>query len=264
MIKVAIINLKGGVGKSVTACNLALGIPRQRPGSRVLVVDLDKQANTTKFFRRHNDRLPDTGDVLLQPEAVKDALRHTDWSGVDLLPASMGLLRANREVQMDCLHAQQNRLAKALALVEESYDLCLMDCPPDIDMATINALCAADEILIPVDCDEWALDGLSEIISQIARIREGLNPKLHLLGCLVTMYTRTNDALRTVEDLVGTGLPVFRTVIHRSTAVRDAKRCHQPVFTYKPRSAPALDYLALADELLQAVSIADTQKEDVK
>lgn len=251
MKTIAIINLKGGVGKSVTACNVALALPHLRPGTRVLVVDLDKQANTTKFFRRHDERLMDVGDVLLRPEDVTKAIRRTDWEAVDILPASMALLSANRQVQMDCTRRQQDRLKRALDLVAERYDCCLMDCPPDIDMATINALCAAREVIIPVDCDEWALDGLGEIVDQVQVVQEGLNPELHLLGCLVTMYTRTNDALRTVEDLVGTGLPVFKTVIRRSTAVRDAKRAHLPVWQYKPRSAPAGDYLDLTRELLE-------------
>ena len=245
-----------------STCNVALGIPHLMPDAKILVVDLDKQANSTKFFERHDDRLMDVGDVLLHPEDVNKAIRHTKWSQVDILPASMALLSANRQVQMDCTRRQQDRLTRALNMVADRYDYCLMDCPPDIDMATINALCAADYVIIPVDCDKWALDGLSEIVDQVQVIQEGLNPQLHLLGCLITMYTRTNDAVRTVEDLVGTGLPVFKTAIRRSTAVRDAKRAHLPVFTYKPRSAPAGDYLALTRELLQAVSGVDTKKED--
>lgn len=259
MKTIAIINLKGGVGKSITAINVACELPIQQPGARVLVVDLDKQANTTKFFDRLDYDKPSAADLLTGPaENVDNAIRETDFSGVDLIPANMKMLLANKMVLMDCARRQQDRLAKALALVSGGYDYCILDCPPDIDMAAINALCAADYVIIPIDCDEWALDGLAQITRQIDTVREEYNPRLTLLGCLVTKYTRTRYAHETVSKLADTGLPVFTSVIRYTTKVKQAKAAHKPVTRFCPRSPAALDYIRLTKEILQKVS--DTER----
>ena len=162
MKTVAMINLKGGVGKSVTACNLAIdltvvdNIPR-----RVLVVDLDKQANTSKFFERFGYDRPCAAELLtdfgMNTQAV---IRQTGYKGLDIIPANMRLLTANKAALMDCMHRQHDRLKNRLAQKKDEYSYCVIDCPPDIDMAVINALVAADYVIVPMDCDEWAIDGL--------------------------------------------------------------------------------------------------------
>lgn len=258
MIKIAIINLKGGVGKSVTTCNVSALLPELKPDTKVLVVDLDKQANTTKFFQQLNYDVPAVSDVLLRPQAVTLAITDTPVPNVSLLPANMMLLTANRQVLMDCTQRQQDRLARALEIVESGFDYCLMDCPPDIDMATINALCAADWVIIPVDCDEWALDGLNEILDQIDSVERAFNPNLALLGVLVTKFTRTNHAVDAVKQLNAmTGLPVFKTGIRQSTVVQAAKAAHLPIHKYAPNAPAAEDYRKLAQEI---VSILDTKE----
>lgn len=261
MKTIAIINLKGGVGKSITAINVACELPSQQPGARVLVVDLDKQANTTKFFDRLDYDKPSAADLLTGPaESVRSTIRDTGFSGVSLIPANMQLLLANKMVLMDCIRRQQDRLAKALARVSGEYDYCILDCPPDIDMAAINALCAADDVIIPIDCDEWALDGLAQITLQIDTVRQEYNPRLALLGCLVTKYTRTRYAHDTVAKLAYTGLPVFSSVIRYTTKVKQAKAAHKPVTQFCPRSPAALDYVRLTKEIIQKVSGVDTER----
>ena len=141
-MRICIINLKGGVGKSVTAINLADCFARR--GRRVLVVDLDKQANTTKYYNRLDYQAADVGDVLTRKSSIPMAMRGTEEKDITLLPANMSLLNANREIMLDTLYPQQSRLRDALEEVEGLFDVVLMDCPPDLDMGAINALCAAD------------------------------------------------------------------------------------------------------------------------
>lgn len=257
MKKIVIINLKGGVGKSVTACNLGVLIPMQLPKERMLVVDLDKQANTSKFFDRWDYKLPAVDQVLINPGSILDAIRETGFDRVDILPANMRLLTANRMVLMDCTQRQQDRLTRALAQVETAYDWCIMDCPPDIDMATINALCAADWVIIPVDCDEWALDGLDEIVEQIRVVQDQFNPGLQILGCLITRFARTNHSVRNVQGLAAKGLPVFSVGIRQSIKLAEAKAAHKPVQLYSPGCPVAHDYRNLCNEI---VSKLDTQE----
>ena len=167
MINIAVINLKGGVGKSVTTCNLAAQLAAEQYS--VLVVDVDKQGNTSKFFKRCDYEQPSLAEVLLGSAWASDAIVETSLTCVDLLPADMRMLKANRNILMDVTEPQQYRLRDALRKVAANYCYCLMDCPPDLDMGSINALCAADWVIIPVDCDEWACDGMAEILDQIGR-----------------------------------------------------------------------------------------------
>ena len=161
MISIAIINLKGGVGKSVTACNLAAELAAK--SKSVLVVDLDKQGNTSKFFGVAGYDRPCVASVLLGVAMVRDAIVETAIPAVALLPCDMRMLKANREMIQDT-GPRQFYLRNRLEPVEGKYDYCLMDCPPDLDMGSINALTAADWVIIPVDCDEWACDGMRDTV----------------------------------------------------------------------------------------------------
>ena len=166
MSKIAIINLKGGVGKSVTACNLAciLGWKYTR---RVLAVDLDKQANTTKFFKCFDPEQKSMADVLTMDSTLSSVIRHMDpifdypeFTNVDVAPSCMNMIFANQRLTLETMRPRHDRLSRALREYSSEYDYCIMDCPPDIDMATVNALVCADWVIIPVDCGEWAMDGL--------------------------------------------------------------------------------------------------------
>lgn len=218
MQKIAIINLKGGVGKSVTACNLAciLGQMHER---HVLAMDLDKQANTSKFFKTFDPGISTVAEVML-----------------------------------DVTRPQHNRLRKALNGIADKYDYCILDCPPDIDMATINALVAADWVIVPVDCDEWAFDGLFEIMEQVDAVRENYNPGIKVMGILATKYTRgtySEKVLVQLDQLDKMHYPVFRAEdgsvlrIDYSVKVKEAKTEHLPIYCY--RVPASTEYRQLAD-----------------
>ena len=256
MATIAIINLKGGVGKSVTACNLAC-ILSGIYGRRVLVMDLDKQANTSKFFKRFSDTADTMGDVLELRVKLPDVIQQTDFSGVDIAPSNMSMLLANKNVMYDVRRPQADRLKNALEPLRNDYDYCIFDCPPDIDMATINALVAADYVIIPVDCDEWALDGLAEIMDQVRDIQHGYNHKLAVMGVLATKYDRGRYSTKTINQLVNLDIPTFRAddgaVLHIDSSVRvkESKAFHRPLYQYAPKCRPAAQYKTLAEKVMQ-------------
>lgn len=259
MIKIAVINLKGGVGKSVTTCNLAAQLAAEQYS--VLVVDVDKQGNTSKFFKRCDYEQPSLAEVLLGSAWASDAIVETSLPCVDLLPADMRMLKANRNILMDVTEPQQYRLRDALRKVAANYCYCLMDCPPDLDMGSINALCAADWVIIPVDCDEWACDGMAEILDQIARVQMYYNPHLKILGVLLTKYRNTKYADGVITHLAQMGVPLLHTAIRYTVRVSEAKSAHLPLRAYKQNCTAALDYADLAREIVEKVSTADTREE---
>ena len=259
MIKIAVINLKGGVGKSVTTCNLAAQLAAEQYS--VLVVDVDKQGNTSKFFKRCDYEQPSLAEVLLGSAWASDAIVDTSLPCVDLLPADMRMLKANRNILMDVTEPQQYRLRDALRKVAANYCYCLMDCPPDLDMGSINALCAADWVIIPVDCDEWACDGMAEILDQIARVQMYYNPHLKILGVLMTKYRNTKYADGVITHLAQMGVPLLHTAIRYTVRVSEAKSAHLPLRAYKQNCTAALDYADLAREIIEKVSTADTREE---
>ena len=259
MINIAVINLKGGVGKSVTTCNLAAQLAAEQYS--VLVVDVDKQGNTSKFFKRCDYDQPSLAEVLLGSAWASDAIVDTSLPCVDLLPADMRMLKANRNILMDVTEPQQYRLRDALRKVAANYCYCLMDCPPDLDMGSINALCAADWVIIPVDCDEWACDGMAEILDQIARVQMYYNPHLKILGVLLTKYRNTKYADGVITHLAQMGVPLLHTAIRYTVRVSEAKSAHLPLRAYKQNCTAALDYADLAREIIEKVSTADTREE---
>jgi chromosome partitioning protein len=251
MNKIAIINLKGGVGKSVTACNLAC-ILAELHSRRVLVMDLDKQANSTKFFNRFSDTTDTMGDVLELRVKLPDVIRHTDFPGVDIAPSNMTMLLANKNVMFDVRRPQADRLKNALEPLRSEYDYCIFDCPPDIDMATINALVAADWVIIPVDCDEWALDGLAEIMDQVRDVQHGYNSQLEVMGVLATKYDRGRYSMQTVNQIANLPIPAFRNEdgsvmrINYSVKVKEAKAAHKPLHRHTPNIPSSAQYKQLA------------------
>lgn len=261
MDKIAIINLKGGVGKSVTACNLAAELAAK--SKSVLVVDLDKQGNTSKFFGVLDYDSPSVAEVMLGEDDILAAIvKGVDVWGVHLLPCDMRMLKANRTILMDN-GPRQFHLRDALKCVAGDYDYCIMDCPPDLDMGSINALCAADWVIIPVDCDEWACDGMREILDQIEQVQMYYNPRLKIMGALLTKYRRTKYAAGvTAELLKMPGVPLLQTVIRYTVRVSEAKSAHMPLRVFMPDCSAAADYKALADEVDGIVSKMDTPRKE--
>ena len=219
MKTIAICNLKGGVGKSVTAVNLAGELGRHNKA--VLVVDMDKQGNTSEFYGRHGYGAYSVADVLMGRKSVVDAVVYIA-DNVSLLPANMNLIAAMKEIQFDSLHLQHDRLKKALDKSANAFDVCLIDCPPDIDIGVINALCAADYLLLPADCGKWANDGIDELLDQVDVIVDQLNPGLEVMGILPTKYRHTKACDAALEDLAACMETVIDVKIPLSTAVQDA------------------------------------------
>ena len=239
MIRIAVCNLKGGVGKSTVSINLAYELAAS--GCRVLVVDLDKQANTTKFYNSLDYERPAVGELMLNRAAPVKVIRQKvscPNGHIDLVPSNMNLL-----------HAQHSRLNKVLHLVDDRYDYCLMDCPPDVDIGVINALSAADFLILPADCGEWAGDGVRELLEQVQTIQEGHNPDLMVMGILRTMYRRTKACNAAVEILRGLNAPLMDTVLPRATVVQEATARHKAAAEYAPGSKGAAAMAALAQEV---------------
>ena len=189
---ISIINLKGGVAKTLTADNMAhvLAVFHNK---RVLLVDNDKQGNTSKAFGVHSYDEKSLSDVLTARRLdVREVIKKTRFENIDVLPANMTLIRANMEVLMDTTRPQQTRLRAALDPVAGQYDFCIIDNAPDINISTINALVASDDVIIPIKIDKYAFDGLAELKEQIEDTRDDLNPRLRLAGCLITCFIRAD------------------------------------------------------------------------
>ena len=248
---ISIINLKGGVGKSVSSINIA-HILSEAHGFRVLLVDNDKQGNTSKFFNAHSYDAPSIAEVLtIKSYKAAHVIRETAYPRLHVLPANMTLLKADKEILMDCTRPQQTRLKKALLEVAGDYDFVIIDNAPDLSMSIINALVATDDILIPIKVDSFAFDGVAQILEQAEEVRE-FNPGLRIAGGFITMYQRNNVNTQGETYLQQyDGLPMFGTVIRKTVAIDETTFTGKPIMEYSKRSTAALDYAALVDEYLQ-------------
>jgi chromosome partitioning protein len=247
---VAVVNQKGGVGKTTTAVNLSAGLALA--GRRTLLVDLDPQGNaTTGLGVPKTDLYPTIYHVLLGTEPIEKGVRDTAVPDLSLLPSDIDLVGA--EIELVSLDRREHRLHDALLPMLDAYSYVVIDCPPSLGLLTINALAAADRVLVPLQCEFYALEGLTHLLKTVKLVRERLNPRLAIQGIVLTMFDgRTSLALQ-VRDEVQRYFPgeIFQTVIPRNVRLSEAPSHGKPVMLHELKSSGALAYLDLTREVIR-------------
>lgn len=247
---IAISNQKGGVGKTSTCINLAAGIALE--GKKVLLVDMDSQGNaTTGLGINKSSVICSTYDVLMGLKSAQSAIVSSEVPNLDVLPSSIDL--AGAEVELVPIRGREKMLDKAIASVRELYDYIFIDCPPAIGLLTVNSLSASDSVLIPIQSEYYALEGLSQLMNTIKLVNKHLNPKLQIEGVLITMYDGRALISRQIYEEIHKffGKKMFETVIPRNIKVSEAPSHGKPVMLHDKRCRGTIAYTALVQEFLQ-------------
>lgn len=246
---IAIANQKGGVGKTTTSINLSASLAAK--GKKVLVIDTDPQGNTTSGFGIEKNDLENTVyELMLSECSIKECILNNVIDGVSIIPSNVNLAAA--EIELIGVDRKEYILKREVEWIKDSYDYIIIDCPPSLSMLTINAMTTADTVLVPIQCEYYALEGLSQLIHTINLVKERLNPELDIEGVVFTMYdSRTNLSMQVVENVKSNlSQRVFTTLIPRNIRLAEAPSFGMPINVYDPKSAGAEAYLQLAEEVI--------------
>ena len=247
---IAIANQKGGVGKTTTAINLSSCLAEA--GKKVLTIDLDPQGNMTSGLGVDKNELENTVyELMLDECSIKESMADTVVEGMKIIPSNVNL--AGAEIELLGINEKEYILKNAVDYIRDDYDFIIIDCPPSLNMLTINAMTTADSVLVPIQCEYYALEGLSQLIHTIDLVQQRLNPKLKMEGVVFTMYdARTNLSLQVVENVKNNlDTTIYKTIIPRNVRLAEAPSHGLPINLYDSRSAGAESYRTLAKEVIE-------------
>ena len=246
---IVVANQKGGVGKTTTTINLSASLAEL--GKKVLVVDMDPQGNTTSGFGIEKDNVENTVyELLLGESKLEDCIQKDKFPNLSVVASNINL--AGAEIELLGIDEKEFLLKNALDSVKEEYDFILIDCPPSLNMLTINSMCAGDTVLVPIQCEYYALEGLSQLIHTIDLVKERLNPELEIEGVVFTMFdARTNLSLQVVENVKSNlNQNIYKSIIPRNVRLAEAPSYGLPITEYDKKSAGAEAYHLLAEEVV--------------
>lgn len=246
---IAVANQKGGVGKTTTSINLSSCIAAK--GKKVLVIDIDPQGNTTSGFGIEKNELENTiYELILGDCTIEDCILKEVFSNISILPSNVNLAAA--EIELIGVEKKEFILKNEIDWIRDNYDFILIDCPPSLNLLTVNAMTTADSVLVPIQCEYYALEGLSQLIHTVNLVKERLNPELVMDGVVFTMFdSRTNLSSQVVDNVKGhLNQKIYNTMIPRNIRLAEAPSYGKPINLYDPKSAGAESYMQLAEEVI--------------